>query len=151
MRHWPLKWGITPLKDTILIIVYTIFYLITFVYCLVSVLSGSGLFNRRGRGTNPESFKQKVLTVNESVSHRYLRTGSFKITDEFSLCLIDQHLRGIRYQIKLKMWMDWSLIMSKEVFFSKTAFQLHSVSVKLIFTIWKVARNGCLKDNWCPL
>jgi len=61
-------------EDTILIIVYTIFYLITFVYCLVSVLSGSGLFNRRGRGTNPESFKQKVLTVNESVSQRN-RTG----------------------------------------------------------------------------
>lgn len=59
-----------PLEDTILIIVYTIFYFITFVYCLVSVLSGSGLFNRRGRGTNPESFKQKVLTVNESVSQR---------------------------------------------------------------------------------
>ena len=74
MRYLPLKRGITPLKDTILIIVYTIFYLITFVYCLVSVLSGSGLFNRRGRGTNPESFKQKVLTVNESVSHTY-RTG----------------------------------------------------------------------------
>ena len=63
-----------PLEDTILIIGYTIFYLITFVYCLVSVLSGSGLFNRRGRGTNPESFKQKVLTVNESVSQRN-RTG----------------------------------------------------------------------------
>ena len=65
--------SIYPLKDTILIIVYTIFYLVTLVYCSASVLSGSGLFNRRGRGTNPESFKQKVLTVNESVSNISLK------------------------------------------------------------------------------
>lgn len=69
-------------EDTILIIVYTIFYLITFVYCLVSVLSGSGLFNRRGRGTNPESFKQKVLTVNESFMLDRSTSSWYSLSDQ---------------------------------------------------------------------